>query len=75
MRHVAGLHGRVLRNRRGQSILEFLIMLGVVLLLVIAFARGPFQGAINNVFGSSATVTTGTSDAVNNVNMQQAKNW
>ena len=64
-----------LRSQRGQTILEYLVMLGVVLLLIIAFAKGGFNNAINAVFNSSSTVTTGTQTSLTGVDLTKAKNW
>lgn len=45
--------GKPVMNRRGQSTLEYLLMLGVILLALIAFGSGTIRTGIQNVLTNS----------------------
>ena len=65
---------RRLQNRRGQGMLEYLLILGVVVAAIVAFS-GLFQGSVTNtVNAGSATVDKSTA-ALSAVDMTTAKNW
>lgn len=52
------------RDRRGQSLLEYAIVLTAVILAIAAAARGPITTAINSMFDDVQTRIEAASDRI-----------
>lgn len=46
------------RATQGQSTLEYMLVLGVIILAIVAGAAGPIRGAIDNMFSQSGNRVT-----------------
>jgi Flp pilus assembly pilin Flp len=64
-----------LSNQRGQSFVEYLVILGIMIVLLVAFARGGFTSAMNNTLNSSANTMNTAQQVMSGVDLNQAKNW
>ena len=53
--------------------LEYLIIIGVVVVLLIAFASGGFRTGMNSVLTSGQTFMNGAANQVNTVNLTGGK--
>lgn len=40
--------------KKGQSVLEYIIILTAIILVIVAAASGPITGAVNNLMGRAA---------------------
>lgn len=56
-----------MKNRRGQSILEYTLILGVVIgiVILVVFRQGGMKAAISDTYNKSATAINTTSGELN----------
>ena len=52
-------------RQSGQSTLEYVLVLAVVILAIVAAAAGPIRNALNQVFNDSANRMTDASNRLN----------
>ncbi len=64
-----------IRNARGQAFLEYIVILGVMVALLVAFAWGGLRDGMNNTLNSTANTMNGATTVVNGVDLTQAKSW
>ena len=54
-----------MRRQSGQSTLEYVLVLAVIILAIVAAAAGPIRTAINGMFTDSSTRITNASGRLN----------
>lgn len=61
-----------LTNHRGQQFLEYLVILGVIIAAIVAFARGGFNTAVNGSLTSGQNVMQSAATAAGQVDLNKA---
>ena len=62
-------------NRKGQTFLEYLVMLGVVVAVILAFVNGLFRDSLNNSLTSGSQTLDEAKGILDGANLTEAKNW
>jgi Flp pilus assembly pilin Flp len=70
-----GMRAKRIRNTRGQAFLEYIVILGVMIVLIVAFASGGFKSAMDKTLNSSANTMNGATTVMDGVDLTKAKNW
>ena len=69
------MRAKRIRNARGQAFLEYIVILGVMITLLVLFATNGLKPAMDNTLSSGANTMNGAKAVMDGVDLTQAKSW